>query len=79
MPEVSTFIAIYRGETISGSKIVAVTADEEIVAAVVKAVLREEQSIRTVEDDPVVRTLGNARRRALKFISRQPPERKSCT
>jgi hypothetical protein len=66
--KMSTFIAIYRGDTIADARIVAVSANQALIAEISSRLLRE-----PIDDgeDPVVRTLEQSRRKALRLIKRE--------
>jgi len=59
-----TFIAVYRGETISSATLIAVTADPKTVADVTKQLLGDDKS----SGDPIVEKHLEGRREALKLI-----------
>ena len=64
-----TLIALYRGETVAAARLVAVSADPEIVAVVSSALLSSKGNGRDSEAaDPVIVHLDAARRRALRRI-----------
>lgn len=69
----STFLAIYRGRTASDARLVALSADPELVASVVAAILAAPEPGH--RDDPVVEGIDRARRRGLRRIERElrPP------
>jgi hypothetical protein len=62
---VSSFLALYRGESIGAAKIIAVSASPELVADFAARMLAE-----TVEEesDRVLRELETGRRRALELV-----------
>ena len=64
----TTFLALYRGKTIAEAKMVAVTADPALVAAVASHLLSTPHS---QDDDPVLTTLERGRRAALRLITRE--------
>jgi hypothetical protein len=64
----TTFLVLYRGKTIGDAKMVAVTADPELVAAVATHLLDTPQPHGA---DPVVTTLEGGRRAALRLIKRE--------
>ena len=66
----TTFIAVYRGESVATARLIAVSADPELVSQVVSGILLK----RADEDDPVVDTLESGRRGALQLIKRQAYE-----
>lgn len=62
----TTIVALYRGDSIAEAKIVAASSDPELAAYVAGELLTER---RPEEDrDPVLREVGNGRRRALRLI-----------
>ena len=64
----TTFLALYRGKTIADAKMVAVSADPELVAAVATRLL---DTPHPQGEDPVVATLERGRRAALRLIERE--------
>jgi hypothetical protein len=60
----TSFLALYRGESIAGAKIVAVTAEPGLVRDFARRMLAEPQQ----EPDFVLRELENGRRRALELV-----------
>ena len=61
-----TFVAVYRGETISSARLVTASSDPALVAEVVARLLSTELAERT--DDPVVARVADGRRQALRVI-----------
>jgi hypothetical protein len=64
----TNFIALYRGETVGSAKIVAVSADSDLVADFAARMLHRDEE---TEDDPVVHSLDVGRREALRLISEE--------
>ena len=64
----TTFLAIYRGETVAAAKLVAVSADPVLVARTVSA-LREE--IQRFTDDGVLNAMEIAKHSALELIEEE--------
>jgi hypothetical protein len=64
----STFVALYRGATVADARLVAVSADPEIVADLSARLL---QTGPADDGDPVVENLERGRRAALKLIRRE--------
>ena len=62
----TSFIAVYRGETISGARLIAISADPALVNQVTSQIL--ETYPEASEDDPVVECVESGRRRALHLI-----------
>jgi hypothetical protein len=60
----ATFIALYRGESISGAKLLAVTANQKIVDDLARRLLDEPE----IEGDPANLELERGRRRALQVV-----------
>lgn len=60
----ATFLALYRGESIAGAKLIAVSADPAVVGDFAGRLLRDEDH----EEDAVVRELEGGRRRALRLV-----------
>jgi hypothetical protein len=68
-PEASTsFLAIYRGKSISTARIIAVSADPILVREVA-AILLEEPA--PADPDPVTRAVALGRRHGLRLIARE--------
>lgn len=63
----TTFIAIYSGDTINSAKVVAVSADPQLVSYVAEKLL-ESNPAREPACDPVVNAIEDGRRQALKII-----------
>lgn len=60
----ATFVALYRGESVAGAKLVALSADPDLVSDFAARLLdREEREL-----DPVVRELESGRRNALRIV-----------
>ncbi len=62
----TNFIALYRGDTVSSAKIIAVSADADLVADFAARMLH-----RPEESDPVVRILDAGRQQALRLIAEE--------
>ncbi len=61
----TNFIALYRGETVGSAKIIAVSADTDLVADFATRMLNCQEE---TEVDPVVRSLDSGRQQALRLI-----------
>lgn len=61
----TSFLALYRGESVSTAKLVALTADPELVRDFARRLLQEPQD---QQPDVVVQELEHGRRRALELI-----------
>jgi hypothetical protein len=70
----TTFLALYRGKTIAEAKMIAVTADPELVTAVATHLLDTPQPH---DADPVIMTLERGRRGALRFIKQDASHAKA--
>jgi hypothetical protein len=64
----TTFIAVYRGPTISSARLVTVSVDPALVADVVDRVLGEAEA---AGDDPVAGAIVRGRRAALRAIRKE--------
>ena len=64
----TTFIAVYRGPTISSARLVATSVDPALVADVASRLLREPS---TDGDDPATTSIDQGRRAALRVIRRE--------
>jgi hypothetical protein len=62
---VSSFLALYRGETIGAAKVVAVSADPELAAEFAARMLSEPEE---QEPDVVLKELRDGRQRALQLV-----------
>ncbi len=60
----TTFLALYRGESVSGARLLAVTAEPELVRDFVSRLLGEPEA----EEDSVTLELERGRRRALQLV-----------
>ncbi len=60
----TTFLALYRGESVGGSKLLALTADPTVVADFAARMLAATEE----EPDPVLDRLEDGRRRALRLV-----------
>jgi hypothetical protein len=65
----TNFIALYRGETVASAKIIAVSADANLVADFAARMLHHHK--RETEGDSVVRSLDAGRRQALRLIAEE--------
>lgn len=66
----TSFLALYRGESIAAAKMVAVTADPELVRGFATRMLAEPKE----EPDSVLVELEKGRRRALELVRSEPCE-----
>ena len=62
----ATFLALYRGESVSTAKLLAVTAEPEMVRDFASRLLKEPEA----EEDVVSLELARGRRRALELVQR---------
>jgi hypothetical protein len=68
---VTTFVALYRGESVSAAKLVALTAEPSLVSEFVERMLGEPEE---PEADPVLHELERGRRRALQLVRNEADE-----
>ena len=61
----TSFLALYRGESVSSAKLLALTADPQLVSDFAARMLDEPEER---EQDAVVRELERGRRRALHLV-----------
>ena len=61
----ATFLALYRGDSVSAAKLVALTAESSLVGEFAARILKEPDE---PEVDPVLRELKRGRRRALELV-----------
>lgn len=64
----TTFIAIYRGDSVADAKLIAVSADPELVSRIASSLLKQENNL---SDDNVLDALFSAKRKALEFIEEE--------
>ena len=64
----TSFVALYRGETIAAAKLLAVSAEPELVRNFADRLLAEP----AVDEDPVMLELEQGRRRALQLVQSEP-------
>jgi hypothetical protein len=64
----TTFVALYRGQTIAEVKLIAVSADLELVSDVTSRILQGQMPDAV---DPVIKRLESGRRDALSEIRRE--------
>jgi hypothetical protein len=67
----ASFIALYRGETIGSSRLVAATTDSEIVREFAERMLSQPEE---QEPDAILRELELGRRRALHLVRSEANE-----
>lgn len=61
----TTFVALYRGQTISDAKLIGVSAEQQLVRSVAHALLNED----IPHNDPVLSTVDQGRKNALQLIA----------
>lgn len=61
----TTFLALYRGESVGSAKLLALTAEPLLVGEFATRMLDHTEE---VDPDPVVQELDNGRRRALRLV-----------
>lgn len=66
----SSFLALYRGDSIGSSKLVAVSADPATVSEFAERLLRQPINAER-EPDPVLLPIERGRRRALRVVARE--------
>jgi hypothetical protein len=66
----TTFLALYRGESIGGSKLLALTADPKVVRDFAARLLAESPD--KADSDPVLEELEKGRQRALRLVKSGP-------
>jgi hypothetical protein len=64
----TSFVALYRGETIGAAKLLAVSAEPELVRNFADRLLAEPEG----DEDPVMLELEQGRRRALQLVKSEP-------
>lgn len=64
----TTFIALYRGQTVADARLVAVSADQELVNEVSTRLLELESNFAL---DPVIRSLDEGRIGALQLVKKE--------
>jgi len=61
----TTFLAIYRGQSVDNARIIAVATDTDLVSFVASLILRSSQFDST---DPVISAVNSGRRQALRLV-----------
>jgi hypothetical protein len=69
-----SFVALYRGATVGEAKMVAVSANPQIVAQVATQLLAEPEYAENTEEDPVLQPMHKGRRQALRLIQKEAGE-----
>jgi hypothetical protein len=64
----TTFVAIYRGLTISNARLIALSADPVLIADVTARILQERS---TEESDVIIGSLEKGRREALRLVQQK--------
>ena len=64
----TTFVALYRGDTIAGARLIALSADPTLVADVSGRLLQERTAAMA---DPVVEQVERGRKAALRLIKQE--------
>ena len=64
----ATFVAIYRGETIDSARLIALSADPELIADVTARILQEHPG---KHPDPIVACVEKGRKAALHLIAKE--------
>ncbi len=64
----TSFVAIYRGQSVAEARLIAVSADPNLVSDVSIRLL---QNTPAFNQDPVIETFENGRRAALRLIERE--------
>ena len=67
----TSFITLYRGETVGEAKIIALSADPDIVADFASRLLQSSQNEKT--DDPILGAIQQGKTRALRLIATEDP------
>ena len=65
----TSFVAIYRGLSVSDARLIAVSADPQLVADVSSRILQDDRA--DEEPDPVIAPINRARRRALSLVHKE--------
>ena len=71
----TSFVALYRGESVSAARLIAVSADPALVADVTTRLLESPPSGAA---DPALRPLERGRRAALRVIRREVADAPCC-
>ena len=67
----STFLALYRGDTVASAQLVAVTADPTTVADFAARLLRQPPAVPEAAVDPVLHSIEQGQRKALRLVERE--------
>ena len=70
----TTFLALYRGNTVAEAKIVCVSADPELVSYIAQRLLTNDSNKDLPDSDAVLNALSVGRASALKLIAERTPE-----
>jgi hypothetical protein len=65
----ATFVVIYRGETIAGARLIALSADPTLVADVSARILQEHPG--KDADDPIIACVEQGRKHALRLVTQE--------
>lgn len=76
---VTTFLALYRGNTVAEAKIVCLSADPELVAIVANKLLTSERNEYPTDSDAVMKALSVGRSSALQLIAGSLAEKGGAT
>jgi len=65
-----SYIAVFRGRSVSNAQLIAVSADPQLVARVAGELLEDNTSSAATQD-PVINALNSGRRCALRLVAEQ--------
>lgn len=63
----TTFVALYRGQTVASAQLIAVSADPALIALVSRRLLERGEQV----EDPVLKQLATGRRAAIRTIQHE--------
>ena len=67
----TSFIAIYRGNSISDAKMIAVSGSHSLVAYVASEIMSDALYLDDASDDPILSALNQGRRAALRLVKEE--------
>ena len=67
----TSFIAVYRGNSISDAKMIAVSGSHSLVAYVASEIMSDALYLDDASDDPILSALNQGRRAALRLVKEE--------
>jgi hypothetical protein len=72
----TTFVALYRGSTVGDAKLIAVSADRDLVSELAAKILGDGTSDEISDGDPILDVLEDGRKHALSLIAGSVADRR---